>query len=107
KEGKPENLGAATARLFLGIRLECAQCHDHPMAQWKREQFWGFAAFFGGLESRGQGNGPVREITGRNRLQIPGKEEFIEAAFLDGKQPEFKFKVSGRVPLADWVTAAD
>src|SRR5262249_27005511 len=34
KEVKPENLAASTARLFLGIRLECAQCHDHPTATW-------------------------------------------------------------------------
>src|SRR5262249_9225173 len=46
KEAKPENLAASTARLFLGIRLECAQCHDHPTATWKREQFWSYAAFF-------------------------------------------------------------
>ena len=49
KEIKAENLAASTARMFLGIRLECAQCHDHPFATWKREQFWGMAAFFAGL----------------------------------------------------------
>ena len=50
KEVKPENLAASTARLFLGVRLECAQCHDHPAATWKREQFWSYAAFFAGLQ---------------------------------------------------------
>src|SRR5262249_28980615 len=34
KEGKPENLAAATSRVFLGIQLECAQCHDHPFGKW-------------------------------------------------------------------------
>src|SRR5262249_40684880 len=37
---QPVNLAASTSRLFLGVRIECAQCHDHPFAQWKREQFW-------------------------------------------------------------------
>ena len=46
KESKPENLAAGVARVFLGIRLECAQCHNHPFASWKREQFWSLAAFF-------------------------------------------------------------
>src|SRR5262249_36188954 len=32
KGGKAENLAATTARLFLGVRIECAQCHDHPFA---------------------------------------------------------------------------
>src|SRR2546423_618893 len=52
KEVKPENLAASTARLFLGVRLECAQCHNHPFAEWKREQFWSFAAFFSGIGSQ-------------------------------------------------------
>lgn len=33
---KPEDLAAATSRVFLGVRLECAQCHDHPFDTWKR-----------------------------------------------------------------------
>src|SRR5262249_11379449 len=34
KDIKAENLAGATSRLFLGVRLECAQCHDHPFADW-------------------------------------------------------------------------
>src|SRR5262249_43252727 len=48
-ESKPENVAAATSRLFLGIKLECAQCHNHPFASWSRNQFWQFAAFFSGI----------------------------------------------------------
>ncbi len=55
KDGKPENLAAASSRLFLGIRIECAQCHNHPFATWKREEFWGLASFFAGVERRGMG----------------------------------------------------
>src|SRR5207244_1062670 len=33
KEAKPENVAAATAKIFLGIQIECAQCHDHPFAR--------------------------------------------------------------------------
>ena len=46
---KPENLAASATRMFLGIRLECAQCHDHPFSAWEQEDFWSFAAFFGAL----------------------------------------------------------
>src|SRR5262245_31377627 len=42
-EYRPENLAGATARLFLGVSLECAQCHDHPFAKWSRDQFWEYA----------------------------------------------------------------
>ena len=42
----PEKLAANTAELFLGLKLHCAQCHDHPTAAWTQRDFWGLAAFF-------------------------------------------------------------
>jgi hypothetical protein len=109
REGKPENLAASTARLFLGARLECAQCHDHPFARWKREQFWGLAAFFAGLQRpRGQGfYGPISEVFDKREMTIPGTERVVQANFLDGTEPRWKFKVGPRVTLADWMTSAD
>jgi Protein of unknown function (DUF1549) len=38
-EYQAENLAANTTRAFLGLNLDCAQCHDHPFARWKRDQF--------------------------------------------------------------------
>ncbi|MBA4066642.1 MAG: hypothetical protein C0501_23645 [Isosphaera sp.] len=37
----------AFSRLFLGVRLECAECHDDPHKPWTQDQYWGLAAFFG------------------------------------------------------------
>ena len=109
KEVKPENLAAATARLFLGIRLECAQCHDHPQATWKREQFWSYAAFFAGIQRQGQEGfyTPVREFNDRHELPIPGKEQVVQALFLDGKEPQFEYKVPARATLAKWITSGE
>jgi hypothetical protein len=109
KDVKPENLAASTARLFLGVRLECAQCHHHPFAKWKREQFWNYAAFFAGLQRQNQGDGvtPVREVFDRREMKIPGSETVVPALFLDGSEPRWKFKVGARVTLADWITAPD
>ena len=45
-EAKPVDMAGKVARVFLGTRIECAQCHDHPYADVKREEFFGFAAFF-------------------------------------------------------------
>jgi hypothetical protein len=47
----PERLGARVARAFLGVRLDCAACHDHPFQPWKQADFRGLAAFFGGVHS--------------------------------------------------------
>jgi hypothetical protein len=41
----PQELAAEIGRIFLGIQLSCANCHDHPTDQWKREQFHQLAAF--------------------------------------------------------------
>jgi hypothetical protein len=105
KEGKPENLAAATARVFLGVHLECAQCHDHPYARWSRDQFWGLAAFYGGVE-RPNGGG-LREVPGRRELLIPNSTRAVPATFLDDREPEWEYKKSARATLAAWVTAAD
>ena len=107
KEGKPENLAAGTSRVFLGVRLECAQCHNHPFAKWKREEFWGLAAFFAGVQKQGpeDGFGAIREIASRRELPIPGTEKIVKAAFLDGPAPNWKGKAEPREVLADWVTS--
>jgi hypothetical protein len=109
RENKPENLAAATSRLFLGVKLECAQCHSHPFARWNREQFWGVAAFFSGLPQprqpgvagRPRPKSPGREIT------IPGTEKVVRARFLDGTEPAWADGTDPRGLLAAWVTAAD
>ena len=43
--GKPEDVVAEISRIFMGIQIQCAQCHDHPTDRWKREQFHELAAF--------------------------------------------------------------
>jgi hypothetical protein len=110
KERKPENLAASTARIFLGIKLECAQCHNHPFAKWTRDQFWEYAAFFAGFEKQDGGRNifaPVEERLDRRELAIPGVDRVVQAAFLDGSEPKWKYKVSSRITLADWVTSPD
>ena len=44
--GRPEETVAEISRIFMGIQIQCAQCHDHPTDSWKREQFHELAAFF-------------------------------------------------------------
>ena len=107
KEYKPENLAASTARVFLGISVECAQCHHHPFADWKREQFWGFAAFFSGVKSQRLMDFllPSKEETEKHELAMPGTDKVLQAKFLDGVEPKWKPETSGRAALAEWVTS--
>lgn len=43
-----------TSRYFLGVRLNCAQCHDHPFVDWTRQDYWGMAAFFAQIQTPGR-----------------------------------------------------
>jgi hypothetical protein len=106
----PENLAASTARIFLGVRIECAQCHNHPFDVWKQEQFWGFAAFFAGIERRSPDQGVfgrIDEIFDRREIGIPGTGKVVQATYLDGSAPRWRFRVGSRQTLADWITSAD
>ena len=49
---RPTTLAAETARVFLGLNIACAECHDDPSGRWKREEFHGFAAFFARVDER-------------------------------------------------------
>jgi len=61
QDGRTEETTAEISRIFLGIQIQCAQCHDHPYDRWKREQFHELAAFFPRIGVR-----PVRGITKRS-----------------------------------------
>lgn len=107
---RPENLAAATGRLFLGVKLECAECHDHPFAKWKREQFWGLAAFFAGVAGRNQGErilAPAAENPERKAIKIPGTSQVVWATFPDGAEAPWDPATGGRQALAEWVTKPD
>lgn len=45
--GNPVEIAATTSRVFLGVQIQCAECHNARTEPWKREQFHQFAAFFG------------------------------------------------------------
>ena len=112
KGGKPEVLASDTARAFLGLRLECAQCHNHPFAKWKREEFWGFAAFFAGVPQQPDPNAVVvnpaprrsRDDGSRRELTIPGTSTVIQAAHLDRSAPAWRPRAETRQVLAEWIT---
>ncbi len=110
KETKPENLAAATSRMFLGTRIECAQCHNHPFDSWTREDFWSYAAFFANLQ-RDDGTGgflaSVREFLGQRKLQIPDTEQFVGPRFLGDAEPAEIENGSPRTVLAKWMTSDD
>jgi hypothetical protein len=96
----PGNAAAATARVFLGVRLECARCHNHPFASWTRDQFWQLAAVFEDMEDV-----PFR-VAWAPRIRIPDTTRVVMAALPDGtavkEQPG-----APRDQLSRWIAKPD
>ena len=107
RQALPENLAGATSRAFLGLRIECAQCHDHPLDTWKQQEFWRMAAFFGGIQRAPQAGryGSVRELYDRREIMIPEIDVIVQAAYLDGTKPRWKPRQGAREALAEWMTS--
>jgi hypothetical protein len=101
----PERVTESVARGLLGVRLGCAQCHNHPFTQWKKEHFWGLAAFFSGT---GTNPGRVNDaFTTRITSTGGNSSKEYEAMFLEGPAPKFPSGRSPRAVLADWLVSAD
>lgn len=118
-----EKLAAKTSRVFLGIRLECAQCHDHPFEPWTQEDFWSYAAFFAQI-SRPRGElqnvstvMQVRDVD-RGEVMLPDTQTVIPPRLLGiTLDPSLAQEDSGdvaaatptgrRLQLAKWLTAPE
>lgn len=114
----PDLLAARSARVFLGMRLECAQCHNHPFEPWTQEEFWGFAAFFAQI-SRPQGDlkaastvMQVRDVD-HGEVKLPKTDSVVAPHFLNGDKPQLTERKPGDQPesrrqeLARWLTAVE
>ncbi len=76
---EPVALAGAVSQKFLGVSLQCAECHDHPHAAWKQPDFWGLAAHFSRLRKMvnvDQSDGQYFDVIERPRgeLMIPDRK---------------------------------
>jgi len=106
----PDELAARTSRVFLGMRLECAQCHDHPFEPWTQQDFWGLAAHFAQI-SRPQANlqavstvMQVRDVD-RGEVKLPDSEAVVPPRTLNGVTAGTALSEQARrAQLAHWIT---
>jgi hypothetical protein len=106
----PEKLAGSTARIFLGLQIECAQCHDHPHDKWKQTDFWGYAAFFAQLQRPEMGNPIARaRLVDLNTgdVKLPKTEEIVLPKFPGGASPDLSEAGTRRVKLAIWMASRD
>jgi hypothetical protein len=99
-----------TAQRFLGLRLRCAQCHNHPFDIWTQDDYFGLAAFFAKVQQGGRGM-----MAGRPAITIDPKGQILHLRtkqpasprLLDGKPVTTAGKDDPRKALAAWITAPD
>jgi hypothetical protein len=96
------------AQVFMGVRVQCAQCHNHPFDRWTMNDYYSFAAFFSQI-GRKEGE-DYREIivfnSGGGEVYQPVSGRAMEPKFLGGAKPDCRGK-DRRAVLADWLTAPD
>jgi hypothetical protein len=105
-----------SSRYFLGIRLNCAQCHDHPFVAWKRQDYWGMAAFFAQMQTPGRPKvvylAGVRDdpkltlASLRDADAIEGLQ-LMPPTFLGGDEFRAKGDQTNRIALAEWITSRE
>jgi hypothetical protein len=100
----PDSSASAISRIFLGVRIGCAKCHNHPFADWRQDDFWGMAAFFAGA-SVGQPNAPPTDAKITKIKPMESDKEYpVRFLWSDGPAeiPADKFP---RDLLADWMVS--
>jgi hypothetical protein len=101
-------------RLFLGVQLQCAQCHNHPFTKWKQTEYWGMAMFFTKVktdrvrQAAKQANSPaVTEVARGRGAKLPVSAKIVPAKFLQGEEPKLDRTSPYRPVFANWLTSAD
>ena len=105
----PLKLAEDTAQAFLGIRVQCAQCHNHPFDRWTMDDYRGFAAFFTQISGRKQGEDPRERIVfdrASGESLHPVGNRVVAPKFLGGDAPDCKGKDRREVLRRMWISVA-
>ncbi len=96
------------AQVFMGMRIQCAQCHNHPFDRWTQDDYYGFAAFFSQI-GRKRGEDPRETIvfnSGGGEVRHPVGNRVMAPKFLGGEVPDLKGRDRRKV-LADWLASPE
>ena len=106
---EPENIATNISQVFLGVRLECARCHNHPWERWTQDDFWGFAAFFARMGVKDTYGGDQSQITLRDTGEVihPRTKQPVGPKYLDGPNESEGADEDIRNKLAVWITSSD
>lgn len=113
----PTSLAETTAQLFLGVRMQCAKCHNHPFERWTQDDYYSTAAFFVRVkhkkDERLPGANPnevASEVIYHDRqgeMTQPRTGKTMPPRFLGGEVPAIDLSADRREVFADWLTRPD
>jgi len=106
----------SVGKLFLGVQIQCAQCHNHPFTTWKQTEYWGMAQFFYNVSVTIQKNNKQVDIipgvvensrASRRGNPLPESAKTVPAKFLGGDLATLNSSKPYRPVLADWLCTAE
>jgi len=95
------------AQVFMGTRIQCAQCHNHPFDRWTMDDYYSFAAFFAQVK-RKPAEDPREKVVfdGGGETTNPVTKQKMEPKFLGGPKPDLKSReITRRESVAGWLAS--
>ena len=108
-EPDTQKLAENTAQVFLGMRIQCAQCHNHPFDRWTMNDYYGFQSFFAQVGHKA-GDDPRENVIFDRQdgdVKHPVTGAVMRPKFLGGDMPEIKNGETRREVLARWLTSPE
>lgn len=110
----PLAMAETTSMAFLGMSINCARCHDHPLEKWTNDDYYGMASLFARVRSKGWG-GDFRSGDGNRTVFLADSGEVIQPRIADPQKPrpldgvaiDFNYNGDRREVLADWLTSPE
>ena len=117
---KPVDRAEATAQVFLGARLRCAKCHNHPFDRWTQDEYYEFAALFDGIEydiveNKRRDKHDKNQFVGEQIVKLVEERSFKDPRtellptqrLLGSESPRLEEERDRFEQLADWITAPE
>lgn len=111
---EPTDMAEAASQAFLGLSINCAKCHNHPLEKWTNDQYYGMANMFARVRGKGWG-GDFRNGDGKRTIFSDTQGELLQPSVgkpqpprpLDGEPLEFNDPTDRRIHLAKWLTSPE
>ena len=110
----PLGMAETVSMAFLGMSINCARCHDHPLEKWTNDDYYGMASLFARVRGKGWG-GDAGSGDGNRSIFSADSGELIQPRTGNPQQPRpldgdsIPYEATGdrRIPLANWLTARE